>query len=107
MKKEDEKWEFIEKSINDIKNNDEKISAVAQVVGLDVDTPLIEPFYRLKEQLIASLEVIAGDEFDNISWFIFDNEYGARKLEAGCKKDMREIDTVEKLRWLIELDCET
>ena len=55
--------------------------------------------------MIEALSLLVDDEFDNISWFVHECDFGRNPQLAGCNGDMRSIDSVEKLRRLVDVEC--
>ena len=64
-----------------IYNLDKHIKSLDEVLN----NKLIEPLFEEEENLINELEKIMNDKNKFISWFIFENEYGERKLKVNNK----------------------
>lgn len=65
-------------------------------IYIDLADTLESEYVKLIAQLI-------GDEAEWISWYIYENDFGANELVAGIDDEMMSIDTTEKLIRLIEL----
>ncbi len=73
--------------------------------GLSIapESPLIEPYYVNEGHLVIALSILMGDDDDSISWFVYECDYGREPMRAGNEDRTRLIDSLENLRWLIEL----
>ena len=103
---DNQKWEYIGKTIKKLETQSKRFDEATDKLMICPESPLVEPFGWLTDFLLDSLSLMVGDTDGNISWFIYDCEYGGNPKEAGCEGNMREIETIEDLRWLVELDCE-
>lgn len=104
---DEETWLFVSKILIDMQIQSDKLIKATERLLIAPESPLIEPHYVVEGNLIKVIERLIGDDFDNISWFVYECDYGRKPLEAGCKNDMRSIDSIENIRWLIEQDCNT
>jgi len=103
---DDDKWSFVSSMLNDMQKNSDAFAAATDGLLIAPESPLITAQYRSEHSLINTLSFLVGDHFDSISWFVYECDYGREAKEAGCGGDMKLIDTHDRLRWLIELDCE-
>ena len=104
----DEKtWIFVSKMLIDMQIQGDKFRKATEGLLIAPESPLIEPHHVTEGNLIKVLERLIEDDFDKINWFVYECDYGRKPLEAGCENDMRLINSIEKIRWLIELNCNT
>lgn len=55
------------------------------------------------DEYIMILSELIGDESDWVSWYVFTNDFGKKKMKAAIKGNkLKTIDTPEKLLKLIE-----
>lgn len=102
---DDEKWVFIEKSIEDLKNQYDIFSDIIRTIKIEPESPLCEIVYRTGQALVDSLSIIANDTNEFIDWYVNECDFGRKAKEAGCKDKMILIDNVKKLREVIGLVC--
>jgi hypothetical protein len=102
---DDATWAFVVARLEELKGQEKRLLTATDGLKLPPESPLIEPFYSLCDSLLLSLSFMIGDNFENLSWWAYECGFGEYPNEAGCKDDMRLIDSLDKLRWLIELDC--
>ena len=102
----DEKWKFIEYALKDFCRLSDKFDATHRPIMLAPESPLLEPMWNIQSLLVKTLEKLCEDDMDNITWYVFECDFGRDKRKAGCKEDMRVIDSVDRLRWLCETECE-
>jgi len=103
----DEKWLFVSRCLQDMQKQNDRLMDAIEGLMISPESPLIEPMGFVEDRLLQALSVIVNDEFETFSWFVYECDYGRDPKEAGCKNNMKLIDTQERLRWLIELDCDT
>lgn len=99
----DQTWNFIEKTLEKMMQQSDILDKATKPLLLCPESPLIECQSVTEDLLISALEMLAGDEFNNISWYVYECDYGREPREAGIEGDMRLIDSPEKLRWLITI----
>lgn len=102
----DLKWKFIGESLALLQEQTDKINTAARAAMLDPGSPLWEPAYIVGSRLLEALSELVGDGFSSISWHANECDFGREAMDAGCNGDMRKIETIEDLRWLVELNCE-
>lgn len=100
---EDEKWLQIDAAITALKESNDKLRRVEKYVMIAPESPLMKPYFEVEEMLVKFLSIFSGDEFETFDWFVLENDYGRKKMEAGCDCNRKKIETVADLRWLIEL----
>jgi len=100
------KWKFVDQSLNLLQEQVDKVNTAARAAMLCPESPLWEPAHVIGNRLVQALSELVDDNFDHISWYVSECDFGRSPKEAGCIGDMRPIDTVDKLRWLVDLDCE-
>lgn len=102
----DEKWEHVEKILTLMKIQTDKFDKAVNGLMIAPESPLVEPNGWLEQFLIETLEKLIDDKDENIFWYVYECDYGENPKEAGYENDMREIKTVDDLRWLVELNLE-
>jgi hypothetical protein len=105
VKIEDDKWFYVETTLRSVQAEIERFNAVTCGLMLSPESPLINPFDFIVNELIEALSMLIGDDRENLSWFVHECEFGQKPMKAGCRDDRRVIDSYEQLRWLMELDC--
>ena len=100
------KWKFEDQSLNLLQEQVDRVNAAARAAMLCPESPLWEPAHVIGNRLVQALSEMVDDNFDHISWYVSECDFGRSPKEAGCVGDMRRIDTVDTLRWLVDLDCE-
>lgn len=104
MKEADKKWSSVEAKLSLLMTYSDKFNLAHDGLMIAPESPLIEPFHVVMGVAIRSISDLVGDGFHSISWYVYECDFGRESKEAGADGDMRVIDNVEKLRWLIELD---
>ena len=78
-----------------IKRYEELDAATAKVIDvgcMDIDGPLYDAIWRMFDDMLSII-----DPHGWISWYIFDNEMGAKGLQAECGSKMIKITNLKKL----------
>lgn len=101
----DMKWKFVEQSLNLLQEQVDKVNTAARVALLCPESPLWEPAHIIGTRLVQALSELVDDNFDHIAWYVSECDFGRSPKEAGCIGDVRLIDTVNKLRWLVDMAC--
>lgn len=76
---------------------------------LGFEGPYQQSLFTLMDKYVDAVMQIIGDERQWLSWFIYDNEFGAKGFEAGfldeeieTDNQMRNIRTIDDLIWLLD-----
>lgn len=101
----DDKWRFVAGALLQMRDQTDKMREATSSIMIAQESPLVAPYDSLQDCLITTLSLLIDDNFDNLSWFIFECDYGRDPKEAGLKGNMKPIRTVDDLRWLIELSA--
>jgi len=102
---DDNRWFFASGILNKMKRQSDRFGEATKGLMIAPESPLLEPMFQLEESLIATLSFLLEDDSDNINWFVYECDYGRSPNRAGRENDMRLIDSLDRLRWLIELGC--
>jgi len=101
----DFKWKFVEESLKLLQEQIDRVNSAANSAMIVPESPLWEPAHIIGGKMVQALSILVGDDFSNISWFVSECDFGRKAMEAGCDRNMQTIDTCDKLRWLIEIEC--
>ena len=101
----DEKWQYIEKTLVKLMLSHDLHYGAVKAAMIEYESPLVEPMWKVQSLLVDALELLIGDEWGNVNWYVTECDFGREPKEAGIEGDMRVIQTVSELRWLIELQC--
>jgi len=83
-----------------INSNYDKLN---EILGVDVDSPFFDPISLLVDMYTKRLQDMFEDDFDSISWHIWENDCGRKEYEAKCGawKAERKIKNTDDLLDLI------
>ena len=104
-RRQDESWQHVADALDRMRDQSDRFDTAVDGLMIAPESPLREPMGRLEQLVIEGLGRLVGDDFDSIAWYVYDCDYGRKPKEAGCPDDMRLIDSVQRLRWLVELRC--
>jgi len=99
----DDKWAFVAGTLIEMRDQTDKMGEVVSQLQISHESPIVTPCDKMQDSLISTLSLLVEDYFDNLSWFVFECDYGRAPKEAGLKDNMKTIRTVDDLRWVIEL----
>lgn len=88
--------EKIKKIVSTYNNLNEKCSAAENAGTLDPEGKLFIAIWAVFDEMLSII-----DQRDWISWYVFDNDCGAKRMEAGHGDVLSEITTPKKLARLI------
>jgi len=94
----DEAWEHVAMALHTMRDQSDRLSVAYEAIGLQSDSVLCDAQGRMEQVVIDGLELLVGDEFGMISWYVYENNYG----RAGVTFNMRKIKGIGQLRKLIE-----
>jgi len=93
-------WEKkIKRIVKDYKNLTACCDACFDAGVLDIDGNLYTAIWKTHDGLLDMI-----DEFDWLSWYLYENDCGAKKMEAGHDDVLNEITTPKQLAKLIVKD---
>lgn len=81
---------------------DKHWSALAELTGADPDCPLGEAVWDTFSDYTRTLGMLLDHNEDWLFWHWLENRMGDRGHQAGYNGQLREINTLEDLLWLIE-----
>lgn len=84
-----------------IKTAEADIARVLGPLGLTPESELYNIPWKLMDAYTNAVSAQVGDHAEWLVWYWFDNEMGARKMEAGYNSKLRKIKTLRDLAWLI------
>ena len=99
----DDDWTHITETLTSMRAHCARHEAALDGLMIAPESPLCEPYGQIEGLLVASLERIAGDDFDTLNWYVYDCDYGRNPKEAGVFEGMLLIDSLPRLRWLLEV----
>lgn len=98
MKIDDNTWKFIEESLDLIKKQSDRLNKATEGLMIAPESPLIDTHGWIESRLVDALELLAGDDADTISWFVYDGDFGRDQLEATVDGEKMVIDSFTALR---------
>jgi len=91
------KWEVkIEKIVSDYKKLNASCDACFDAGVLDIDGNLYTAIWAIFDTMVDMV-----DEFEWIEWYVFENDCGAKKMQAGHDGKLSKITTPRQLAKLI------
>jgi len=98
--------ENLQKCIDSYKKTEEVFNGLEKYIGSTVESPLFDVIYATFETYVDVLEKLIGDDFNWVSWYIWDNSCGYQELAAKASnwKRLRKIKTVNDLTNIIWAD---
>jgi hypothetical protein len=92
-----DEWEAkIERIVKDYKNLTACCDAASDAGVLNTDGKLFDAICKAHDGLLTII-----DEFDWITWYLYENECGAREMESGYDGELSKITTPRQLAQLI------
>lgn len=88
--------------LNSIKKFNAESDEMNEHLSFIASGAICELGYSLLDDYMRLLSESVGDEWDWIPWFVFDNEFGDKKIIAGYDGKERSIKNVSDLWGLIE-----
>ena len=92
----------LERLIKEIKDFDAEIDKLNEHISAIAPGAVCDFGGRFLDDHIKLLSKYLGDEGDWINWYVFDNNYGKKQLEAGYDGKVLKIDRISRLWDLIE-----
>ena len=106
----DEKWQTIVFILDKLHETFNEIYKLCDELNISPESKFFSIHNNTIENVI-NLIVYYIDENEveyiksTIDWFIYECDFGRNPNEAGCKDNLKLIDSYDKLRWLLELNC--
>lgn len=89
--------DLLKQWINDYKLLSASMDKVNDFIGGDADSLMQKPIWRMFGHYTDCVADDVGCNSETLEWFIYDNQCGARGLEAGYDDKMKPIKTIEAL----------
>ena len=105
MKMTDESWSAVCALMTEISAQSARFDAITNGIMLAPESPIRDAFWRVCESAISACSSLIGDEFGYLAWYAYECDFGASPNKAGCPGNLKMIDSLDKLRWVIEMDC--
>lgn len=70
-------------------------------MGFDIESDIVQQACQCFESLMRQYSERVGAGWNTLSWYWYDNDKGARGLQAGVDGDVREIKDLNGLAWLL------
>lgn len=96
-------WALTTKSLIAAREQAEKIEYVGDLLQMSPNSPFLYGSYQIQWMLVRALELLVGASRGEIGWYVFETQYGRKPKQAGEDDDSRLIESVDDLRWLVEL----
>jgi len=80
---------------------DNAFKKMSEITGISVDSKMGTAIWNPMDLLIKNTSALIGDHFEQLSWFIFDNNQGKAGLGATINGQWTDINTVDDLVNLI------
>jgi len=76
-----------------------QFDSMAEFTGCDAESKMWRPIWKMDEMTIELLENLIDDKLQTLSWFVWDNECGKKKLKHSLpnKKRMKVVKDVSSL----------
>lgn len=90
---------LVRQCIDHVAAVDAQYEALATIIGAHLDSPLFEAQTNALDGYVRAVETLVGDEFNFISWYIWENDFGGKEMSAkGCAAcPIVEVGTVDDL----------
>ena len=98
----DQKWEYVELVLVNLQGHAENLRETVRDVKIAPESVLCTSFDYVEASLLETLSLLVDDDFNFITWYVYDCDYGMSPKEAGPKDNIRMIETLVDLRWLVE-----
>lgn len=98
-----EKWDFVKEALYSI-----DAASKAQVAACELinhDSALMDSTYKVEGFLVEALAMLVDDKDGWLYWFVHENHFGEKGLEAELEENMKPIKTLDDLRALIETEA--
>lgn len=105
MQIDDDTWFFVSGVLMDLSRQRDRLDMALSGLMIAPESPLHEPFSHIANLLIYACSELIRDDFQHLSWYVDECDFGRDPKKAGCVGEMKLIDTHERLRWLIETEC--
>jgi len=76
--------------------------SIAKAFGSNPESAAFTATAYLQEFAVEQVSRRIGDTVASLAWHVYENDWGRKKLKAGIGADLRPIETVKDLLWLIE-----
>ncbi len=99
-----EKLELIDGCISLYKSTNETWDDFEKITMASPESPLFNSIWRIFEKYVDMLSKLIDDDFNWLSWYIYENDCGKNELEAknSSQKKMHKIKNTKQLLNLIE-----
>jgi hypothetical protein len=84
------------------KNLDAAFDLLKPALGVLCEGHLWDAVWFTFDQYTEILEHLLDDDSGRLNWYCYENDMGAKGYEAGYGEDLRPIEDLDDLLWLIE-----
>lgn len=98
----DEIFNHLEKVLNTLKEKSNEFSVACNSIGLNFDSKLADPFFRICDIYIETLSLLVGDSSGWIDYYVYECEFGNYVRKVRIDDEEYQLDTIEDLRFFIE-----
>lgn len=103
----DEKLELLKTWQAAIENMQKNLEPLEKALMFAPEAPLIEAIHTLQDACTqATGMALGGDEAGWMSWYWLENGMGSKKYDAGYDGELKPIETLDDLLWLLETSQE-
>lgn len=96
MRSDAEKW--LREMITAKAELDSQWESLRLLSGVESESPFGAAVWRPMEKLIDAVAELIGDQLGSVSWFVWDNDCGRKRLQHSVPgSGMRTIETVDDL----------
>lgn len=107
MKITNKKWLWVCDILEDLERQSDRLDDAINGLLIPPESPLLDPQYRTQGDLVLTLSFLIHDEWNYLSWYVYECDFGFDPKKAGCEGDLKLIDSTRRLRWFLELDCDS
>lgn len=94
------KWVFVEDALGSIKKASKAQVAACDLINLE--GAFMQSANEVENHLVKALALLIDDKYGWLDWFVYDNDFGEKSLNAGLENEMKPIKTLGDLKALIE-----
>lgn len=102
---DDDKKRFLATWLEKYQAVNYEVERLRDLFKMDVESDLELSIWAMFDAYTKLLGDVAGDIWNSLDWFIYDNNAGQNGLEAGLNEEAsRPIRTLDDLWWLIKVE---